>query len=452
MTGCRWPLAWLIVANGGDGDDYRRVTLSNGRLVMNHIGVKFLILFALLSPVRLNAQTHTPDARVRTVADSLPGAVGGVAVDRLGAIYVADFGEQVFKIWPDGRVSVFATGLYGASGNAIDQQGNLFQSNFSGNYISRIDRHGDQEIYAEGFSGPVGIAIDSTGALYVCNCSANTIARVEVDRSVTVFATGDMFNCPNGITRAPNGNLYVVNFSDGRMIEVTPTGDTRVFANIPGGGNGHVAFARDNLYVTSFRGQRIFRVAMDGEVSPVAGTGAFGGNDGAALDATFLWPNGIAVGPTGDRVYVNEFLNRTPPAAEAPPAPLSRVRQITFPTLAAMMVTALAEGGIDAMVAMYREWKSAPATSGQFTEVQINQLGYELMGQGNLDAAIAVFELNVESYPRSFNTYDSLAEAYMNDGQQERAIEFYEKSLELNPANQNAVDKLRELREASGGT
>jgi tetratricopeptide (TPR) repeat protein len=235
------------------------------------------------------------------------------------------------------------------------------------------------------------------------------------------------------------------------MIEVTPSGATRVFAEIPGGGNGHVTFARGSLYATSFRGQRIFQVTMNGDVSPLAGTGAFGGQNGSALEATFLWPNGIAAGPNGDRVYVNEHLNRTPPAAEAPPAPLSRVRQITFPTLASMMVAALAEGGIDAMTRVHREWKAAPATSGQFTEVQVNQLGYQLMGQGRLDAAIAAFELNVESYPQSFNTYDSLAEAYMNDGQRERAIEFYEQSLERNPANQNAVAKLRELRGSSGG-
>ena len=44
--------------------------------------------------------------RVRTVVDSVEGGVGGVAVDRLGAIYVADFRETVWKVeppWGDGR-------------------------------------------------------------------------------------------------------------------------------------------------------------------------------------------------------------------------------------------------------------------------------------------------------------------------------------------------------------
>lgn len=413
---------------------------------MRRYAVGLMVLAATLSVYGLEAQSADRGARVRTVADSLPGAVGGVAVDAMGTIYVADFGEQVFKVKPDGRVTVFATGLYGASGNAIDRRGHLFQSNFAGNYISRIDRHGNQQIYAEGLAGPVGIAIDSAGVLYVCNCRANTIARVATDRSVTEFASGDLFNCPNGITRAPNGNLYVVNFSDGRVIEIGPDGDARLLALVPGGGNGHVTFARGNLYVTSFQGQRVVQVTMDGDVVPIAGTGALGGQDGAALEATFLWPNGIAASPTGDRVYVNEYLNRTPPSAESPPAPLSRVRQITFPTLASLMTAALTDGGIEAMKRVYREWKEDPTTAAVFTEIQMNQLGYQLMGRGSLDAAIAVFELNAESYPQSFNVYDSLAEAYMNDGQSDRAIEFYEKSLEVNPGNQNAVTKLKELR------
>ena len=57
-----------------------------------------------------------------------------------------------------------------------------------------------------------------------------------------------------------------------------------------------------------------------------------------------------------------------------------------------------------------------------------------------------MFELNAESYPLSWNVYDSLAEAYMNGGENAKAIQFYEKSLEINPANNNAVDMLKKIR------
>src|SRR6059058_1269751 len=63
--------------------------------------------------------------------------IGGVTVDALGNIYVADFGDIGWKITPEGKRDVFASGLYGASGNAIDHGGNLLQSNFYGDSVTK---------------------------------------------------------------------------------------------------------------------------------------------------------------------------------------------------------------------------------------------------------------------------------------------------------------------------
>ena len=90
--------------------------------------------------------------------------------------------------------------------------------------------------------------------------------------------------------------------------------------------------------------------------------------------------------------------------------------------------------------------KYTATTGGALAEVQVNRLGYQLMGQNQLEAATELFKLNVEAYPQSFNVYDSLAEAYMNAGNNDQAIRFYEKSLELNPANSNAVQMLKKIR------
>ncbi len=417
---------------------------------MRNLNILFATALMLTQTSGVSAQGNN-GVRVRTVADTLVGAVGGVAVDRLGIIYSADFGEKVFKIMPDGRVSVFATGLYGSSGNAIDSRGNLLQSSFSGNYISRIDRGGNAEVFAEGFNGPVGIALDSADNLIVCNCSGNTLSRVTADGVVSEFATSELLNCPNGITRAGDGNYYVANFSDAKLLKVTPDGVVTEFATLPGGGNGHVAFARGDLYATSFRGHRVYRVTLEGDVTLLAGTGAIGETDGAAADATFSWPNGIATGPTGDRLYINDYLNRFPPTVEVPPAPLSSLRQVTLPTISTVLTAALTGGGVDEMVKAYRTWKSEPGTASLFTEIEVNVMGYQLMGGGQMQAATELFKLNTESYPQSFNAYDSLAEAYMRSGENELAIEFYEKSLEINPANQNAVQMLNRIRGTGGG-
>ena len=407
-----------------------------------------LLTVLLLAPARqIRAQPASDAVTVYTVVDTLVGAVGGVAVDRIGTIYVADFGEHVWKIRPDGRHELFATGLYGASGNTLDPMGNLFQANFGGNYVTKIDRHGNQEVYvSEGLNGPVGITLDGDGMLYVNNCRGNTVSKVAPDRTVTPFAESPLFNCPNGITVGPDSNLYVVNFSDEKMLKVTPDGTVSEFATLPGGGNGHVTVARGDLYATSFRGQRIYRVSLDGEVTLVAGTGQRGEANGPGSEATFSWPNGIATGPTGDRLYVNDYLNRFPPTVAEPPVPLSSVRMIKLTSISDVMTQALRSEGIAAMEDAYRAFKENPATASLYTEVEVNRLGYVLMQQGRLDAAIAAFELNVESYPNSFNVYDSLAEAYLNDGQTDLAVQFYEKSLELNPGNTNATQMLEKLR------
>ena len=80
-----------------------------------------------------------------------------------------------------------------------------------------------------------------------------------------------------------------------------------------------------------------------------------------------------------------------------------------------------------------------------FTERQINTLGYEYLFSGQVEQAIALFQLNVEVYPVSSNVYDSLGEGYMENGQYDLAIINYQKSLDLNPDNSNAVEKLEEI-------
>jgi acetyl esterase/lipase len=80
-----------------------------------------------------------------------------------------------------------------------------------------------------------------------------------------------------------------------------------------------------------------------------------------------------------------------------------------------------------------------------FQETTLNNLGYRLIQKGRMRDAIEIFRLNTEAYPQAFNTFDSLAEAYMNTGEKELAIQNYRKSLELNPKNTNAVPMLEKL-------
>ena len=65
------------------------------------------------------------------------------------------------------------------------------------------------------------------------------------------------------------------------------------------------------------------------------------------------------------------------------------------------------------------------------TETEINLYGYQLLGEKKYDEAIAIFAKNVKDHPKSWNTYDSLGEAYMNKGDKKLATQNYEQALSL---------------------
>ena len=94
----------------------------------------------------------------------------------------------------------------------------------------------------------------------------------------------------------------------------------------------------------------------------------------------------------------------------------------------------------------YRLWRAGRASGEIINESRMNQLGYDLLAVNKVKDAIEVFKLNVEDYPQSYNTWDSLAEAYMTAGEKELAIKNYERSIELNPDNTNGIEMLKKLR------
>ena len=105
---------------------------------------------------------------------------------------------------------------------------------------------------------------------------------------------------------------------------------------------------------------------------------------------------------------------------------------------------ALEKGGA-AAVAEYRRFKTANPANYDFSEDELNTLGYQLLGRERAKDAIEIFKLNVEMFPASSNPYDSLGEAYLKDGQKELALVNYKKSVELNPKNVNGAQVVKRL-------
>lgn len=69
-------------------------------------------------------------------------------------------------------------------------------------------------------------------------------------------------------------------------------------------------------------------------------------------------------------------------------------------------------------------------------ENDINAYGYQLLGAGKTNEAIEAFKSNVKKYPDSWNTYDSLGEAYGNAGDKKNAVANYKIALSKAPDDQ----------------
>jgi tetratricopeptide (TPR) repeat protein len=105
----------------------------------------------------------------------------------------------------------------------------------------------------------------------------------------------------------------------------------------------------------------------------------------------------------------------------------------------------IASSGVDEAVKQYHDFRTAESSAYDFDEGELNALGYQLIRAKKFKESIRILQLNVEAYPQSSNTYDSLGEAYLDDGNKAQAIANYQKSLQLNPKNRNAILVLQKL-------
>jgi len=105
----------------------------------------------------------------------------------------------------------------------------------------------------------------------------------------------------------------------------------------------------------------------------------------------------------------------------------------------------LDEGKNEEATELLRQAKISDPFYQGLNETTINGIGYYALGKKNFEGAIAVFSLNCDLYPESWNVYDSLAEAYFMSGNTMAAIENYKRSIELNPGNHNGKQMLEKL-------
>jgi hypothetical protein len=232
----------------------------------------------------------------------------GCAMGANGNLYVADsYSHEIRKIAFDGTVSTVA-----GSG----KQGN--QDGPSGTAT---------------FNFPFGIVVDKNDNIYVSEIGFDNIRKIAPDGTVSTFAgsptgrigssdgadTSATFNDPLGLATDADGNIYVADAANNKIRKITPAGVVTTIAGngTAGAGNGtalsatfntplSVAIdAANNLYVTEQKNYDVRKIAVDGTVTTVAGTGQPGSADGAGTSAGFNYPVGIVADLSGN-LYVTD--------------------------------------------------------------------------------------------------------------------------------------------------
>jgi len=241
---------------------------------------------------------------------------------------------------------------------AVDDAGNLLVADTENHRIVRIAPSGTMTVVAgtgrpgdSGDGGPAtaaqlkdphGIAVDGAGNIYVADSPNHRIRRIDPAGVITTVAgtgsagfsgdggpaTAARLNRPRNLTVAPGGALIIADTDNRRIRRVardgtitTIAGSGRAAAEGDGGPATVAGFAdpRDvaldsagNLYVADTVAHRIRRIDASGTVTTVAGTGSpgFSGDNGPATAALLHEPRGVAVDPAGDVFIADSSNNR----------------------------------------------------------------------------------------------------------------------------------------------
>lgn len=237
---------------------------------------------------------------------SLPS---GVALDRLGDLYIADQGNlRIRKIDLNGIITTIAgNGLIGYSGDdvaateaslkvpagvAVDLLGNVYIADTGNSRVRKVDVNGIittvAGTYTNGFSGdggaatdarlgsPFALAIAGNGNLYITDDYYNRVRQVDTNGIITTFAGSGTNNGYSG----DGGAATNASLSHPRGLAVDLAGDL---------------FIGDSNY-------RVREVDTNGIITTVAGNGTNGysGDGGAASNATISVAMGLAVDGKGN--------------------------------------------------------------------------------------------------------------------------------------------------------
>ena len=278
----------------------------------------------------------------------------GIAVNWLGEIFVADYGNDVVrKIDVLGRISTVRTSgqLFDPAGLALDLFGNLLaaEAHPRNHLVRRIDSRGNVTTlagapgqrggFAEGGSAadarlnyPRAVAADWAGNVYVADTSNHRVRKIGPTGTIaTIAGTGESgFSGDGGLAVdaqlwGPNallvdlaGNVYISDAGNHRVRRIDSSGMIETIAgpgepNIPGNGGpatearlqfprGLAMDASGSVFIADSGHDTVRKISPSGMIEPFAGSGEpfEKGDGGPATMAQFGYPQDIAADAAGN--------------------------------------------------------------------------------------------------------------------------------------------------------
>ena len=339
-----------------------------------------------------NGSGFKGDGKLATSA-SLNGPAG-LAVGADGAVLVADTidqrirridstGQKILTIagngdrgfGGDGRVPSVAT-FQDPTALAVGKDGSLFLADTANNRIRVIrpsgtvatvagtgesDPAGDDgaQATATTVNGPAGLAVDPAGQLFYSDTGNNRVRVIRADGTVATVAgtgvagaTGDggparaaQLKAPAGLAVAADGALLIADSGNNRIRRVAPDGTITTVAGTGGGGSGGdggpataaqlnlpvdvAAMPQGGFFVAEQGGNRVRRVDAQGTITRVAGTGGprYGGDGRAAAGSLLNAPHAVELMPSGSDLLIADTDN-------------NRVRYVAIPGQASLLAIA----------------------------------------------------------------------------------------------------------------
>ncbi len=283
----------------------------------------------------------------------------GITLNLGGNIVFADQPNQrIRKINSSGIISTIAgNGITGYSGDggpataaeldmptsvAYDRLGNLYIADYGTQHIRKVNTSGIISTVAGGGSGGLGdggpatnavisaygLALDTMGNIYIADGTNNRIRKVNTSTGIITTiagngtagysgdggaATAASLNSPNSVAIDKKGNLFIADISDGYLRKIDTNG---IITTIPGvyctnvkaDSFGNIYTLNNQYYIYASNPYVIGRVDIYGYYSIVVGNGiqGYAGDDGSATAAELYSPTDVVFDNNG-HLYIADI-------------------------------------------------------------------------------------------------------------------------------------------------